>query len=461
MMRATNKSGDFLKKLCNKERAKGELIMKKCRPAAALSALLLAALFLLSGCTSSTGKGEVSNVSMDVEQKEPDKIAKEPSQITFLSNGYANSNPEDPIYRGIQLFQKETGKTVKVVQSGDQAWQDKVIASISAGAPIDAFSSYIQFFLTFYQGDYIQPLDDYLTSQADIFDKPMMDRFAKYDGKYYSAGAPTVPYVMFYNKKLLSDNGFEPDEPRTLYEEGKWTWKEFKRIAGECHDTGAGINGFENMYNSVFLSSNDVSTVTFDGSKYELQMNNPRLKESLEMIQDIFFKNRIAGNGWLDGQANFIKGKAAFHGTYAYDEVAFLKAKENGEIKFDFGVTAFPAGPSNKDGTSMVHASGYCISNGAQAPYSAGRLIECILTETVAYNKTEKHMEGSLELFDALREHPAQCDFTDGILSAGNGSFYLLNAVFNGEDITKSIQEFTDQYQIDVNKANERIAGKE
>ncbi len=395
---------------------------------------------------------------MNIEQKDPNKIESEPDEITFLMNGYTHSDPENPVYKGIEAFQKETGKKVKVLQSGDQAWQDKVIASIGAGQPIDVFNSYIQFFLSFYQGDYIQPLDEYLTSEADIFDKPMMDRFAKFEGKYYSAGPASVPYVLFYNKKILEENGFDPDEPRHLYEEGKWTWAEFKRLAGECHDTSAGINGFENMYNTVFLSSNNVSVVTFENDKYTLQMNNPSLKESLEMIQDIFFKNRIAGNGWLDGQANFIKGKAAFHGSYAYDEVAFLKAKEKGDIKFDFGVTAFPFGPSNTDGGSMVHASGYCISNGSKAPYSGGRLIECILTETAASTAKEQHMEGSVELFEKLREHPMSCDFTDGILSAGNGAFYLLNDVFNGKDITQSIQAFTDQYQIDVDKANERLA---
>ncbi len=429
--------------------------MKSKKLMAGLSALLTLLLVVSPGCASTRNPPP----SIDVEQKDPDKIQSEPSEITFLMNGYTNSDPEDPVYKGIELFQKETGKTVKVVQSGDQAWQDKVIASIGAGQPIDVFNSYVQFFLTFYQGNYILPLDEYLTSEADIFDKPMMDQFAKFNGKYYSAGAPSVPYVLFYNKKLLEANGFEPDEPRTLYEENKWTWDEFKRIAEECHDDSAGISGFENMYNSAFLSSNDISVVSFDNNRYTLQMNNPKLKESLEMIQDIFFKNRIAGNGWVDGQANFIKGKAAFHGTYAYDEDAFLKAKDRGDIKFDFGVTAFPVGPSNSEGVNMVHASGYCISNGAKAPYSAGRLIECILTETVDSEKTEEHMPGSLELYEKLREHPASCEYTEGILSAGNGSFYLLNDVFNGEDITKSIQAFTDQYQTDVDRANDRIAG--
>lgn len=408
--------------------------------------------------TSSPTTTETTKISLESVREE--KMKAEPEKITFLCAGFDGKNAEHPYTKAIAKFEKETGKKVEIVQTaGGQLWNDKIVASIAAGDPVDVFDITVPYFLTFYQNNYIEPLNDYIDLNNKNYSQVAMDKFVKFNDKYYVAYGNGSPYVMFYNKDILSANGFDADEPMKLYKEGKWNWESFKKIASECNDPkGKGIVGFENMFNDMFLCSNNTTVVKVGSdNKYELNIKDPAVKETLEMIQDIFFKNKIAGEGYVNGQGNFISGKAALHGAYSYDEGTFAKAKKEGTLKFEYGVAPFPAGPSNTVNANPVWLEGFAISIGSKAPYTAGKLIDTFADTVVEESQKIELLPGSRELYDSLSKNPVQVSYTDGILANGFGSFYLYYAVQNGEDINKKIDEFTTTYQQMIDQANSKI----
>ena len=133
-----------------------------------------------------------------------------------------------------------------------------------------------------------------------------------------------------------------------------------------------------------------------------------------------------------------------------------MELKNSGALKMDFGVTAFPVGPDNKDKKNFGHSTGYAISTGYAAPYSAGMLIEYILDAADEVNQTKEGllMEGSRELYDSLAENLYIPSYTDGILERGFGAFYLLYGAREGEDINQILSSYETTYQKMVDDAN-------
>ena len=371
--------------------------------------------------------------------------------------GYDGSDKDSYYTKAIKEFEKTYGKQVEILQAvGEQLWNQKVAAQIAAKDPIDVFYISVDQYLGMYQKNYLTPVNDYVDLSVTGHNSDVMDTFVKFDGKYYAAGVSATPYVLYYNRDIMEANGFDRDEPRKRYESGSWTWNDFIEIARECNDADAGIAGLENMFDEVFQASNDCTAVEFKEGKYTLNIKSPQMRHTLETVQDIFNKNVICGSGYVTGQNKFLKGKAAMHGAYAYEEATFNSLKKSGSVSLDFGVTAFPAGPDNKDGKSFGHSTGYAISNGSDAPYSAGMLIDMILKAADEDNKEKKALENAENraMYDKLAKNLCIPTYTDGILEQGYGAFYLLYDVRNGEDINQKLAQYETTYQKMVDDAN-------
>ena len=125
-------------------------------------------------------------------------------------------------------------------------------------------------------------------------------------------------------------------------------------------------------------------------------------------------------------------------------------------MKINYGVTAFPVGPDNADGVNFGHSTGFAISNGSDAPYSAGALIGMIMDEFVIDNAEDNGYVSAeaKALFDELSKNIFVPSYTDGILEKGFGAFYLLWDVRNGGDINQTLAQYETAYQKMIDDAN-------
>ena len=430
--------------------------MKKMRILVSLLYLIALLCGMLAGC----GNDPQPNGSVDGDLAA--KIAAEPKKVSILVPGFDGSDPESPYSRAIERFEATYGKEVEILQAvGEQLWNEKVAAQIAANDPVDVFYISVDQYLGMYLKNYLLPVDEYVDLSHPLNNKEVMDAYVKFDGKYYAAGVTATPYVLFYNRDILEDNGFDPDEPAKLYEQGEWTWEAFLEIAKECTDVENGVVGLQNMFDEVLQASNSCAAVEYVDGKYKLNIYTTNMRNTLEFCQDIFFNDNVCGSGYVTGQNRFLKGNAAMHGAYAYELAAFNQLKEKGTVKIDYGVTAFPVGPDNTTGVNFGHSTGFAISNGSDAPYSAGALIGMIMDEFQIDNaNANSYVSAEAQaLFDELSKNIFVPSYTDGILEKGFGAFYLLWDVRNGGDINQTLAQYETAYQKMIDDANIMLRG--
>ena len=437
--------------------------MKKMKTLVSLICLVALLCGLLVGCvkepaqtTGSTSGG--GNADVDIAAK----IAAEPKKVSILVPGFDGSDPDSVYSRAIERFEAQYGKEVEILQAvGEQLWNEKVAAQIAANDPVDVFYISVDQYLGMYLKNYLLPVDDYVDLDHPLNNKEVMDNYVKFDGHYYAAGVTATPYVLFYNRDILENNGFDPDEPAKLYESGEWTWEAFLEIAKECTDTENGVVGLQNMFDEVLQASNGCAAVEYVDGQYKLNIYSTNMRNTLEFCQEIFFEENVCGSGYVTGQNRFLKGNAAMHGAYAYELAAFNQLKEKGTVKIDYGVTAFPVGPDNTEGVNFGHSTGFAISNGSDAPYSAGALIGMIMDEFVIENEKDNSYVSpeAQALFNELSKNIFVPSYTDGILEKGFGAFYLLWDVRNGGDINQTLAQYETSYQKMIDDANIMLRG--
>ena len=426
-----------------------------------LAALLLAMAMLLCLCACGEDKPTGGNEGGGTGDADRDaKILAEPKEISFIVPGYDGTDEESPYYKAISELETKYGKKVTVMQAvGDQTWNQKVAAQVAAKDPIDVFYVSISEYLNMYQKGYMKAVDEYIDLTQPWHQLSVMDDYVKFDGKYYAGHVTATAYVIYYNRDLLINNGYGADEPMDLYNAGEWTWEKFVEICRECTDETAGIVGIENMFDEVFQASNMCRAVDFVDGKYKLNIRSAEMRKTLEMVQDIFYTNKICGVGYVTGQNKFLKGKSVFHGAYAYEEATFAGLKQSGVVSLDFGVAPFPVGPNNPDKKNFGHSTGFAMASGTDAPYTAGMLIDLIgkYQHEKESEATELLQEGSKELYEALAKDLYIPSYTDGVLEQGFGAFYLLYYIRQGDDINKVIGEYETIYQKMIDDANDLL----
>jgi len=421
-----------------------------------LLAILLSVLLMVSlcACGGNSGGGNSGGLS---ETERDAKIMAEPDTISFITIGYDGKDQNSPYYKAIQELKTKYGKEVVLIQTtGEQTWNQKVAAQVAAKDPIDVFYLNDEQYLNMYLKGYMLAVDEYIDLTQPWHQITVMDDFLKFDGKYYAGRVTATPYVIYYNRDLLINNGYSADYPMELYNNGEWTWDKFVEICRECKDDDAGIVGLQNMFDEVFQASNACRVVDFVDGKYKLNIKSPETRKTLELVQDIFKTNPICGEGYVGGQNQFLMGKSVFHGAYAYEEATFASLKNDGTISIDIGVAPFPVGPNNPDKKNFGDSSGFAIASGTDAPYTAGMLIDLIgkYQHEEEAAKTALLQPGSKELYDNLGKNLYMPSYTDGVLEQGFGAFYLLYYVRKGDDINQVITTYETNYQKMIDDAN-------
>ena len=426
-----------------------------------LVALLIAVAMLLCLCAcGEDGPGEANLGEGSGNAERDAKILAEPKEISFIVPGYDGTDENSAYYKAIKELETKYGKKVTVMQAvGDQTWNQKVAAQVAVKDPIDVFYVSISEYLNMYQKGYMKAVDEYIDLTQPWHQLSVMDDYVKFDGKYYAGHVTATAYVMYYNRDLLINNGYGADEPMDLYEAGEWTWEKFVEICRECYDEEAKVVGIENMFDEVFQASNACRAVDFVDGQYKLNIKSAEMRKTLEMVQDIFYTNKICGVGYVTGQNKFLKGRAVFHGAYAYEEKAFAALKKEGTISLDFGVAPFPVGPNNTENKNFGHSTGFAIAKATDAPYTSGMLIDLIgkYQHEEETAKDDLLQEGSKELYDTLAKNLYIPSYTDGVLEQGFGAFYLLYYIRQGDDINKVIGEYETIYQKMIDDANKLL----
>lgn len=153
---------------------------------------------------------------------------------------------------------------------------------------------------------------------------------------------------VFFNKRILAENGYSDDYLYDLQKDGKWTWETFEEI---CSNISKNIEyplaAFMNSFFTAAVASNNAPSVGIDEKgKLINNIGSDSYVEAMKWIQNMAFTymtKQKAGENWNYFYDDFIFGEAAFLIAPEYDaETELLKMNE------DFGFLCFPTGPKGK-----------------------------------------------------------------------------------------------------------------
>ena len=174
----------------------------------------------------------------------------------------------------------------------------------------------------------------------------------------FAYGKPEPKHCIFWNKRILQENGYDPDVIYDLQKEGKWTWAKFEEMCAnltkDTNNDGVidqyAMASFNTEFTWAALHANGGSIVEQDSNgKYYLNLESDKSMEALNWVKSMFVNYQLPqaeGAQWDYFKTAFTNGEVAFYVNHEYD------AQPNGllaNMKDDWGMACFPIGP-NGDG---------------------------------------------------------------------------------------------------------------
>lgn len=191
------------------------------------------------------------------------------------------------------------------------------------------------------------------------WNRAVLDVLKNGDSFYaFAYGKPEPKHCVFWNKRILQENGYDPDVIYDLQKEGKWTWAKFEEmctnLTKDTDNDGVidqyAMASFNTEFTWAALHANGGSIVEQDSNgKYYLNLESDKSMEALNWVKSMFVNYQLPqaeGAQWDYFKTAFTNGEVAFYVNHEYD------AQPNGllaNMKDDWGMACFPVGP-NGDG---------------------------------------------------------------------------------------------------------------
>jgi len=186
----------------------------------------------------------------------------------------------------------------------------------------------------------IAPIDDYVDLTDPRLDHSMMES-SKYKGKIYGfrAAVPENGLFFLFNKKVLSDNGIDPQTLYDLASNGKWTFEKLREYALRCaKDTGDPATsiygvGFYGWFWTVanYIYANDSSLTVGQDENTKINLDDPKAIEALQFLYNLMYVDKVVSPStavWDNDKNLFLNNQMAFYNTYYWHESNLKTFKE-------------------------------------------------------------------------------------------------------------------------------------
>lgn len=276
------------------------------------------------------------------------------------------------------------GVTIDLVTVDFNELRTKIITGRTAGTGADIYHFYHLWLPDFVNsGVLAPPPEDTVTFIQDNASAGTVDAVSTGDGQVWGYPTEVNPYLLVYNKRLLSEAGY--DAPPT-------TWAELEEMAAaitEVDDTGAisqlgfGVmpgwdSGIVHPF-SALLFSNGGSYLSEDRSVAEF--NSPQGIETLQLYAD------LVANGGTDASINGLTDFPS--GTVGMVIMApwwraTLRAAEGIDFDTEVGVAEIPVGPSGTEPSSVSYTWMFGVDSNSEHIPEAWEFLQWINSEQEA-----------------------------------------------------------------------------
>ena len=292
---------------------------------------------LLAACSSNDDASDGSSASGD-------------SQVTITVAGLqpgAEADAVDALNQRVTEFEAKY-PNIKVEPQEYNWLASTFTAQLAGGTLPNVFEIPLTDAKTLIQNDQLADINAQFKElpEAGDFNPALLEAGTGADGDVYAIPAKSIYGVaLHYNRNLFQQAGLDPDKPPT-------TWKEVQEAAKTIHDkTGVAGYGMMALDNAggwqLVAGANSRGGVvqTQDGDKYVANLDDPTVKDQLQMLKDMrFTDNSILPRtdmGWGDINQAFAAGELAMYtsGSDVYNALV----ENNGMTKdWGYGLTAIP-----------------------------------------------------------------------------------------------------------------------
>jgi len=193
--------------------------------------------------------------------------------------------------------------------------------------------------------------------------------------------------IMFYNKKILAENGLE--DPNALWARGEWTYDKVLEYAKRCTRFDKSGRPLQLGVNSPPMPFYIAVIQAFGGKLFNdaldrCLLDSPEAASALQWIADLRWKHKVCATPAQGANSafNFETGKLALEFNY----VGMSAVYREKITKFDWEICPMPLGP--KDDSLFVKGNQLVMYRETQNPDAAWRLMKFItgpIAERILY----------------------------------------------------------------------------
>ena len=239
------------------------------------------------------------------------------------------------------------------------------------------------------------------------WNRAVLDVLKSGDSFYtFAYGKPEPRHCIFWNKRVLQENGYDPDVIYDLQKKGEWTWAKFEEMcANLTKDTDNdgvidqyAMASFNSEFTWAALQANGGSIVDQDSNgKYYLNLESDNSMEALNWTKKMFVNYQMPqaeGAAWDYFKTAFTNGEVAFYVNHEYD------AQPNGllaTMKDDWGMACFPLGPNGDGKLFTLNSDNMFVIPNCYAQDKVNKIMKIIdfwTTTTPGYEDEEAWKEG-------------------------------------------------------------------
>ena len=320
--------------------------------------------------------------------------------VTLHVSSWADSRGEIEADRRVLQAFMDTRPGVEVFYEpllSFQAYEQKILASIVAGAPPDVFLLDSKIVPSFVNKDVLLDLMPYvkrLGLDLGIY-FPNVLAIAQRDSTLFAFPKDFTPLVISYNKALFDAAGVP-------YPDSLWTWDAFlataKRLTRDTNGDGQPDqfgalfpNAFYFWIPFVWMNGGDV--LSPDGRRATGYFNSPPTEEALQFILDLQLRHRVSPYTGAYGQTEraglvnslFLSNRIAMRIDGHWSLTRYLPFIRSGELRI--GVAPLPT-PAGRTKVNVMYESGWCVPRNVPHPELAVELAAFLAGEMAARERS-------------------------------------------------------------------------
>ncbi len=200
----------------------------------------------------------------------------------------------------------------------------------------------------------LSTLDCIVFSDTKVQQNKLHEQFTTPKGVYAMYAGVSEPRTgVYFNKRVLTEAGIDPESIYDMQANGTWTWDAFADMMAQVHrDTDNdgvvdvyGLTLNEGVMDEIAVYSNNSEFIGRDANGYVYKLEDPATIEALEWVVEMFaaYDNHDPEDAaWDYYKEEFLSGKVGF---MVEDEYAGTRGNFLEDVQDELGFVMFPKGP--------------------------------------------------------------------------------------------------------------------